>query len=98
MNEPTVYTSTKKKSIKDHQLSDLRKKLMIQNLEEKLGPHPAIYDSDICVGNRFLGPEFARDYLNHLKTGGKLDIEGFFKYRWNYSTQKVNRDSLAPPV
>ncbi len=98
MNGPIVYTSTKKKNIEDHQLSELRKKLMIQNLEEKLGPHPAIYSSDISVGNRFLGLEFARDYLNHLKSGGELDIEGFFKYRWNHSTQKVNRDSLAPPT
>lgn len=98
MDEPTVYTSNKKKSIENHQLSDLRKKLMIQNLEEKLGPHPAIYSSDISVGNRFLGPQFARDYLNHLKTGGRLDIEGFFKYRWNHSTQKVHSDSLVSPA
>jgi len=96
MNKSTVYTSTEKKSTEDHQLSDLRKKLLIQNLEEKLGP-PA-HSSDISVGNRFLGPEFARDYLNHLKSGGELDIEGFFKYRWNHSTQKIDTVSLKSPA
>jgi len=96
MNKSTAYTSTKRKNIEDHQLSDLRKKLLIQNLEEKLGP-PS-YSSDISVGNRFLGPKFARDYLKFLKSGGQLDIEGFFKYRWNHSTQKIDAVSLKSPA
>lgn len=83
----TVYTSESKNGPGDHELSEFVRETWIDQLEEKVGGDSLIENlgrsGKIEFGNYVLGVGFAHDYLNYLKEGGNLDIEGYRKYRWD---------------